>query len=707
MRSFPRSSPNRAQARRHTGPGAGMRRAHSVGSIGPATPQPRRRGSSSCTPQGKGSSPAKSTPPAKKWLHAENSRSPSDLPSGFPETNALSRAPLQDFEQAWSAGYHSQGRPGWDSTNSDMSRYKLNHAEQLRRHLLRMSKHHDEAAAQVQRKLRQMQENIAPFLPETEHFDSTSSVGASPAHMTPCFASRVPTGRLPEKGTAPSWRQCSKLAARDRQEVAVPREAHESQRSHRGSELMRVEPREEHDTDVEAEIDEFLHRQEAPVEPAGRAGYPQYRFLRRVASSASSPASQVAALHATASSQAVASPPRDLQPVNLFAGKSVAREELSCDSDSELGEIEDQAGQLEAQLAWWSRQRDILGCQSASAGPAPLHGAPVEDSAQELCGCSEWLQLPHASKSSDSNAAETVEDPEAQQVLPLQVPDVRRTGKLDLAEDRVEDTLTTLPEIIAKQAAELVASALQEAALPAAPEELLEESEVSLPAAADVLQVEESMEESPPVPSQRSKALALAEAWAAELRGSADPKAAVVQDAEVVLGACDKREGSAVFAASAAPAANVASAGSSASAAPAVSEPEEVLQELRREKARRHITDADLERRGDLDRNDLLTPGELQELLRSVGVKAQPDLALQVFEDLDVDSSGRISFKELQQAFLPKLPTFDARAPDPVEAPRCVDISHGSSGADCTAAGKAVAAWGKAEVSSFTELFNI
>jgi len=57
---------------------------------------------------------------------------------------------------------------------------------------------------QVQDKLKRMQENIAPFVhewnavsPALEAPAGKSGKGAS--HMTPCFASRVPTGRFPEE----------------------------------------------------------------------------------------------------------------------------------------------------------------------------------------------------------------------------------------------------------------------------------------------------------------------------------------------------------------------------------------------------------------------------------------------------------------------------------------------------------------------------
>jgi len=422
-----------------------------------------------------------------------------------------------------------------------MSRYKLKPAEILRKQLLRMSKNHDEAARQVRKKWCQMQENIAPYLPESQPDRITAS---------PVFASRVPTGRLPEQERRPGSH---------RRVLSEPRSSPlRAEAAQTPSSELRA-PQDRLDRALEAEISEFLQRKE--VSPVSRE---KYRFLRR------------ADAEASRSPWPPAKSASDLEPVSLFTGPQLLEKPSDADLDSELGEIEDQAGQLEAQLAWWSQQRQIL---------SPMFAEPSskEDSSGELVGCSEWLQLPPPEESSCRGSA----------LLPGE-----HVMQLEGPKEQLKMEDASLPELIARQAAELVAAALQEADGSKEKEfgqeaTVFEQPEAKV--AQDTQPAEEAVDEqdeaeqrdvqdeiSPRAPSQRSKAIAMAEQWALELAAS-------------------------------------------------------------REKVRpeNHI-------------DHLVTQAELQELLRGIGVEAQETLAEQVFEDLDRDSEQKISLAELSRAFLPR-----------------------------------------------------
>lgn len=75
-----------------------------------------------------------------------------------------------------------------------------------------------------------------------------------------------------------------------------------------------------------------------------------------------------------------------------------------------------------------------------------------------------------------------------------------------------------------------------------------------------------------------------------------------------------------------------------------------VFEDLRHEAQRRHITPDDLMRRGDADRNDLLSPGELKDVFRSVCIDLHDDTLRHVFQEMDIDNSGRLSFTEFLAA---------------------------------------------------------
>jgi len=525
MHSFPRtkvSSPARK-------PDC-QRRACSVGALSPGleTPQRRRRANLSATPPGK-------TCKASPSRQGSATRSPaSDELQGAREVSV--RQPLRDCDQV----YNASRRP-WDFTSSDMSRYKLKPAELLRKQLLRMSKNQDEAAFQVRRKWSQMQENIAPYLPES----SSERMAASPV-----FASRVPTGRLPEE----------RKPSLHRRVLSEPRPAPDEVPS-----AEKGPPSDRLDRALEAEISEFLQRNQE----TSSGSREKYRFLRR--------ADPVRSLQKKTS--------RDhLEPVSLFAGSSEFNGKSSYDSDSELGEIEDQAGQLEAQLAWWSKQRDILRGGSRQAVPKE-----EEESSGELMGCSQWLLPPQL----DAEGG-------------LESKGVQPEAPVKPSEEPCEESASSLSELIARQAAELVAAALQEANVAEQPEpkiawadtsaEEAQESSALLAVESSAPLVEErsanllteKSAESSPEATQRSKAIALAEQWASELAASTS-------------------------------------------------------QEEARQPAKPNV-------------DVLMTHSELQELLRDAGV-AQETLAKQVFDDLERDcQQEKISLSELSQVFQPRPP---------------------------------------------------
>jgi len=70
-------------------------------------------------------------------------------------------------------------------------------------------------------------------------------------------------------------------------------------------------------------------------------------------------------------------------------------------------EEEESARQLEAKLAWWCRQTEVLAHGSSSCGSAASERAAEESRApsnEELHGCSEWLRLSLASGSGTASA---------------------------------------------------------------------------------------------------------------------------------------------------------------------------------------------------------------------------------------------------------------------------------------------------------------
>jgi hypothetical protein len=248
-----------------------------------------------------------------------------------------------------------------------MSRYRLSPAEQLRRQLNRISRHQNDAAAQVQRKWKSMQENIAPFIQE----DSGSNHTAAQRN-SPCFASRVPTGRLPEDLTG--------VIAAGGHDIMVSRNSDEKElRAGDMSAIGNVwslayqsrskdEPKSNGDElpkdirsrinaveladdlldeearlteALESEIQMFFQKSGVKSEKEISDQRPKFRPLRRIHKQG---IGETARCRQT--SEISRCPPRQLAK--------------SMDSDSEIGELEEDANMLEAQLAWWRWHKETL-----------------------------------------------------------------------------------------------------------------------------------------------------------------------------------------------------------------------------------------------------------------------------------------------------------------------------------------------------------
>lgn len=276
-------------------------------------------------------------------------------------------------------------RPEWDCSQSDLSRYKLSDAEQLRRHLLRMSKHHDEASVEVHEKLKQMKENIAPFLPDTAPDTSQANRKVQQIHLSSSFASKVPTGRLPGPPLAPRNGE----AHNPRWPTAEAVDDLPDCRSNTPRPLpAATEEAAGLDSALQAEIDAFLAGSAPPEHLASRSqahgevgrapkgkhteGKPRYSFLRKAAgpSTVTSPSSSLPG----------ASKEKSVGVVKPKVEKMEIQEQ-----DLDLDEIESQASQLQAQLAWWQRQRVVVLDDLQK---------PAEKEDDELTSSSQWLDVP-------------------------------------------------------------------------------------------------------------------------------------------------------------------------------------------------------------------------------------------------------------------------------------------------------------------------
>jgi len=332
-----------------------------------------------------------------------------------------------------------QHKPDWDFTSSDMDKYKLSSAEQLRRQLLRISRHHDEAADEVHQKLKEMQENLAPFVeqykadqPLRTSVDASDGVGrkgggACARNLSPCFASRVSTGRLPDKPT-------EKVAANATAASAPQRTGHgfrpktSSGMAHQDPSSADVDDDDaELDLALETEIEGFL-RKNRQKSQSGGSKKPQYRLLRKAQHPGDAQRSSISSFQSQMTSS-MSPDPRDTRGVgqgpgaldNFLAEWSMsdglpssgfrfgtpAGQQLlasggagegASSSDSELSDIENAASRLQSQLTWWRQQEAHLLSATAedSSKVVPAAAAAAGLAGTELSGRSEWLHLPQS-----------------------------------------------------------------------------------------------------------------------------------------------------------------------------------------------------------------------------------------------------------------------------------------------------------------------
>lgn len=285
-----------------------------------------------------------------------------------------------------------------------------------------------------------MQENLAPFVPEAYGPAPDAAADPKRLHMTSCFASRVPTGRIPGSSSADvrakSAQQTAKGAARCASKAAEPctgdarerpSEPRQPWASFRAEDALCAALEDEiHDlADARGTAHDRGERRHAQDD-----GRFQYRVMRKVQSSK--------VPGAGARARPAAKPSRVAAGGRAGAGWS--------DSDSELGEIEDTANQLEEQLSWWRKQMETLACRDESragsesgAVPGSSDGPRGDDA--ELIGHSEWLQMPlpddsarqaaeRAAVDALQGAALTVADSEAPRQLPAFDPAPRSRGDL-------------------------------------------------------------------------------------------------------------------------------------------------------------------------------------------------------------------------------------------------------------------------------------
>lgn len=331
------------------------------------------------------------------------------------------RSPLREHLQFnLSTGTSSASRrPAWDFTHSDMTRYRLSPAEQLRRHLLRISRHHDHAAVEVQSKLKQMQENIAPFVHETEKDGSNTK---SNSRMTSCFASRVPTGRLPEDTKLNAVDACGALDKKGERGGNVtaafaetpamfefpgrPRVGTQRGQQENKAKQPSADIDDAYDEDarlseaLELEINAFFNVVSGKGDPSAFREQPQYRRLRRAPISGKTETSVTSIRDGSRGSRGQTD---ELPQFPL------------CSSDSDLGEVEHDASMLEAQLEWWRWHKETLlknASRESSREGTPRSDAPFRKPMQpaqhtrhatgereplrdnELDGRSDWLNVP-------------------------------------------------------------------------------------------------------------------------------------------------------------------------------------------------------------------------------------------------------------------------------------------------------------------------
>lgn len=274
-----------------------------------------------------------------------------------------------------------------------MSRYRLSTEEQVRRQALRISKHQGEAAMQIQHKLQRMQENIAPFLEEMPGGEPGASSGSkTPAkrmHMTPCFASKVPTGRLLDASL------CSSKLAAGRAATEQPAMAGCAYRPPDGVGSVAADPL---DDAIEGEICAFFKG--GPPADKDEA-QPQYRFLRRAQPAAQRPA-------ASHGGGEIAVPRPEAADASVGEGAAGDSTRVGREGEQEAA-VEDEDEHLEEKLAWWRGQADLFGEDSPQGAAQETQPErcrrPSGRESLELDGHSEWLGVSGASSAGRRGAA--------------------------------------------------------------------------------------------------------------------------------------------------------------------------------------------------------------------------------------------------------------------------------------------------------------
>lgn len=92
--------------------------------------------------------------------------------------------------------------------------------------------------------------------------------------------------------------------------------------------------------------------------------------------------------------------------------------------------------------------------------------------------------------------------------------------------------------------------------------------------------------------------------------------------------------------------------------------------QLRKEMKRRCMVVSDLHRSGDADRSNRLTQGEFADAVHSVGVKLEKKMLHEVFQAIDSDGDGHISFQELAAMLPDQGQQFPSHNPRPEEEQR-------------------------------------
>jgi len=203
----------------------------------------------------------------------------------------------------------------------------------------------------VQKKLGHMRENIAPFLEQHAIDAQNERSQVSARRMTSCFASRVPTGRMPATSG-------HKLPRPSREtSTATVQEAHAREEQLLGGQ---VDVRDSVDDMLEKEISGFLQKSDGSM---GRPNRSQSQSQSQCLASALRNDGR---------------PCRDGPPQYAFLRKAAATRAKDLPST----QPEKESSSLEARISWWRTQGNIL---RADDGDEPA--------GEELQGHSDWCQL--------------------------------------------------------------------------------------------------------------------------------------------------------------------------------------------------------------------------------------------------------------------------------------------------------------------------